>query len=56
MDNLGDYYHDERMQKMFQLLEEPKSLDDIDISEAFIKNLVLKILSTYGDNKGESDT
>ncbi len=48
MDNLGDYYHDKRMQKMFQLLEEPKSLDDIDISEAFIKNLVLKILSTYG--------
>ena len=28
MDNLGDYYHDERMQKMFQLLEEPKSLDE----------------------------
>ncbi len=51
MDNLGDYYHDERMQKMFQLVEEPKSLETIDISEAFIKNLVLKILSTYGNIK-----
>jgi predicted ATPase with chaperone activity len=48
MDNLGDYYHDERMQKMFQLLEEPKSLENIDISESFVKNLVLKILSSYG--------
>ena len=49
MDSLNDYYHDERMQKMFQLVEQPKSLEDIDISESFIKNLVLKILSTYGN-------
>jgi len=49
MDSLKDYYHDERMQKMFQLVEQPKSLEDIDISESFIKNLVLKILSTYGN-------
>ena len=49
MDSLNDYYHDERMQKMFQLVEQPKSLEDIDISESFIKNLVLKIISTYGN-------
>ena len=48
MNDLKEYYHDERMRKMFQLLEEPKSLVEIDISESFIKNLVLKIISTYG--------
>lgn len=48
MDEVSDYYHDSRMRKMFQLLEEPKSLVEMDISEAFIKNLVLKIISTYG--------
>ena len=49
MDSLNDYYHDERMQKMFQLVEQPKSLEDIDISESFIKNLVSKIRSTYSN-------
>ncbi len=48
MDEVSEYYHDSRMKKMFQLLEEPKSLVEMDISEAFIKNLVLKIISTYG--------
>lgn len=44
-----DYYHDVRMQKMFQLLEQPTSLDEIDISESFIKNLILKIVASYGN-------
>lgn len=48
MDEVSEYYHDSRMKKMFQLLEEPKSLVEMDISEAFIKNLILKIISTYG--------
>jgi len=48
MDEVSEYYHDSRMRKMFQLLEEPKSLVEMDISEAFIKNLILKIISTYG--------
>jgi len=48
MDEVSDYYHDSRMKKMFQLLEEPKSLVEIDVSEVFIKNLILKIISTYG--------
>lgn len=39
------------MQKMFQLVEQPKKLKEIDISESFIKNLVLKIISTYGNIK-----
>jgi predicted ATPase with chaperone activity len=49
MGSIMDYYHDKRMQKMFQLLEQPKSLEEIDISESFIKNLILKILSSYGN-------
>ena len=56
MGNAPYYYHDERMQKMFQLLEQPKTLQDIDISESFIKNLVLKIISNYGNHQGESDS
>lgn len=46
-----DYYHDERMQKLFEVLEQPKSLDEIDLSDSFLKNLVLKIISTYGNIK-----
>ena len=34
-----EYYHDERMRKMFQLVEEPKSLEDIDISANSLKIL-----------------
>ena len=40
--SLGDYYHDKRMQKMFTLVEQPKNIEDIDISESFIKNLIIK--------------
>jgi predicted ATPase with chaperone activity len=46
-----EYYHDVRMQKLFQLLEEPKTLDDIDLSSDFIKNLLLKIINVYGNIK-----
>jgi predicted ATPase with chaperone activity len=49
MEDITEYYHDKRMEKMFQLVEEPKSLEEIDISESFIKNLVLKIISAYGN-------
>jgi predicted ATPase with chaperone activity len=51
MENLNDYYHDERMQKIFSLVEQPKTLTEIDISESFIKNLVLKLMSAYGNIK-----
>jgi predicted ATPase with chaperone activity len=43
------YYHDERMQKLFKLLQQPKSLDEIDLSESFIKNLLLKLIASYGN-------
>ena len=46
-----NYYHDEKMEKLFQVLEQPKSLEEIDLSESFIKNLILKIISSYGNIK-----
>ena len=46
-----DYYHDVKMQKLFQVLEEPKALDEIDLEKGFIQNLILKIINTYGNIK-----
>lgn len=48
-----DYYHDEKMQILFEVLKQPKSLDEIDLSSEFIKNLILKIIATYGTIKVE---
>lgn len=45
------YYHDKRMEKLFQILEQPKTLEEIDLSESFVKNLILKSLATYGSLK-----
>jgi predicted ATPase with chaperone activity len=44
-----NYYHNEKMQKIFNALKQPKSLKKIDISTSFIKNLVIKIISSYGN-------
>ncbi|MCK9152607.1 ATP-binding protein [Methanobacterium alcaliphilum] len=44
-----DYYHDTKMQKLFKILEQPRSLEDMDLSENFIRKLVLKIIATYGN-------
>jgi len=46
-----DYYHDEKMQRFFEVLKQPKSLDEIDLSREFIENLILKIMATYGTIK-----
>ncbi|NYB52712.1 MAG: ATP-binding protein [Methanobacteriaceae archaeon] len=43
-----DYYHNERIQNLFNILKEPKSLDEIDLGESFIQNLLLKLISSYG--------
>jgi predicted ATPase with chaperone activity len=43
------YYHDEKMQKLFKLLQQPKSFEEIDLSESFIKNLILKLVASYGN-------
>ncbi|MGB9937873.1 MAG: ATP-binding protein [Methanobacterium sp.] len=46
-----DYYHDEKMQLLFEKLKQPKSLGKIDIHTSFIKNLVIKTISNYGNIK-----
>ena len=43
-----DYYHDEKMQKLFEMLKQPKTIEEIDLSVNFIKNLILKVIATYG--------
>lgn len=45
------YYHDKKMKKLFQLLVQPKSLEEIDLSESLIKNLILKTLASHGSLK-----
>jgi predicted ATPase with chaperone activity len=46
-----EYYHDKLMQRLFQVLEQPKKMEDIDLSMDFVQNLLLKIINTYGNIK-----
>ena len=45
------YYHDEKMEKIFKALKQPKNLDDLQLSDSFVKGLILKIISSYGTVK-----
>ena len=45
------YYHDVRMEKLFEILKQPKSIEDIDLKESFIQNLILKTIASYGSLK-----
>lgn len=46
-----DYYHNEKIQKIFKYLKQSSSLKEIDLSTTFIKNLILKLISSYGNIK-----
>ena len=46
-----NYYHNEKIQKIFNALKQPRSLEEMDISTSFIKNLIIKIISTYSNIK-----
>ncbi len=46
-----DYYHDAKMEKILKILKQPKSLEEIDLSDTFVKDLVLKVISSYGTIK-----
>jgi len=46
-----NYYHDEMMEQIFEVLKQPKSLEKLKLSENFVKNLILKIISSYGTIK-----
>ncbi len=45
------YYHDEKMEKIFKALKQPKNLDDLQLSSSFVKGLILKIIASYGTVK-----
>ncbi len=45
------YYHDEKMEKIFKALKQPKNIDDLQLSDSFVKALILKIISSYGTVK-----
>jgi len=46
-----DYYHGHKMEKLFKILEQPKTLEELKLSESFIKDLILKIISSFGTIK-----
>lgn len=45
------YYHDKKMEKIFKALKQPKNLEDLQLSDSFVKGLILKIISSYGTVK-----
>lgn len=45
------YYHDPKMEQIFETLKQPKTIEDIQLSESFLKDLILKILTSYGTAK-----
>jgi predicted ATPase with chaperone activity len=46
-----NYYHDAKMEKIFETLKQPKDLEGLKLSSTFVKNLILKIISSYGTIK-----
>ena len=46
-----DYYHGPKMDKLFERLKQPKNIEDLKLSETFIKDLILKIIFSYGTVK-----
>ena len=46
-----NYYHDDLMEQIFEILKQPKCIEDLKLSEGFVKNLILKIISSYGTIK-----
>ena len=45
------YYHDEQMQELFDQLKQPKTLEDLRLSDVFVRDLILKIISAFGTVK-----
>ncbi len=46
-----NYYHDMRMGKIFEILNQPHNIEDLQLSSIFVQNLILKIISSYGTIK-----
>ncbi len=45
------YYHDEQMQRIFENLKQPKTLEELRLSEVFVRDIILKIISGFGTVK-----
>jgi predicted ATPase with chaperone activity len=45
------YYHDSKMENIFEVLKQPKTLEEIQLSESFVNDLILKIITSYGTVK-----
>ncbi|MDP1552264.1 MAG: ATP-binding protein [Methanobacteriaceae archaeon] len=45
------YYHDKQMQELFEELKQPKTLEDLRLSDIFVRHLILKIISSFGTIK-----
>lgn len=45
------YYHDSKMEHIFKVLKQPKTLEEIQLSESFVNDLILKIIASYGTIK-----
>jgi predicted ATPase with chaperone activity len=45
------YYHDSKMEHIFKVLKQPKTLEEIQLSESFVNDLILKIITSYGTVK-----
>lgn len=46
-----NYYHDSKIEQIFECLKQPKTVEDIQLSESFIKDLILKIITSFGTVK-----
>ncbi|OPY24354.1 MAG: Magnesium chelatase, subunit ChlI [Methanobacterium sp. PtaU1.Bin242] len=46
-----DYYHGPKMESLFEKLKQPRNLEELRLSENFIKDLILKIISGFGTIK-----
>ena len=46
-----DYYHDSKMETIFKKLKQPRTLDELQLSKTFVKDLILKIIANYGTVK-----
>lgn len=49
-----DYYHGPKMEALFEKLKQPRNLKELQLSENFVKDLILKIISSYGTVKTSS--
>lgn len=43
-----NYYHDSKMESIFENLKQPKTIEEMQLSESFVKDLILKVLTSYG--------